>query len=81
MIDLSLAGLVGAMAGTVVAAAIYYMFIGPLERAMRAHMPLQTAEERNAASVELSIMRRAVLTIDLFVFVALGYWLGRMLDE
>jgi hypothetical protein len=80
MIDLSGAGLVGATAGIVVAAVMYYMLIGPLEHAVRAHLPLQTAEERRAAIANLSMMRRAVLAIDLLLFVALGYWLGRMLD-
>jgi hypothetical protein len=80
MIDLSGAGLVGATAGIVVAAVMYYMLIGPLEHAVRARLPLQTAEERRAAIANLSMMRRAVLAIDLLLFVALGYWLGRMLD-
>ena len=79
MIDLSLTGLIGAMAGTVVAGVLYHLLIGRLERAMRARA--QPAEQRDGAKASLSLVRRAVLTIDLFVFAALGYWLGRMFEE
>jgi hypothetical protein len=81
MIDLSFAGMVGAMLGTAVAAVLYHLFIGKLERAMRARAASQTAEERGGADIGLSIARRVVLAIDLFAFAALGYWIGRMLDE
>jgi hypothetical protein len=81
MIDLSLGGLIGAMLGTVVAAVLYHLFIGRLEQAMQARRTSHAAEERDGGDIGLSIVRRAVLTIDLFAFAALGYWLGRMLDE
>jgi hypothetical protein len=79
MIDLSLAGLIGAMIGTVVAAVIYHLFIGALEQAMQ-RQQAQTAEEAEASDVSLSIVRRVVLALDLFAFAALGYWLGRMFE-
>jgi hypothetical protein len=81
MIDLSGAGLAGATAGIVVAAVNYYIFMGTLERAVRERLPSQTAEEQRAAIGNLSIIRRVVLAVDLLVFVALGYWLGRMVGE
>jgi len=74
MIDLSLPGLVGAIAGTVVAAVIYHLFIGVVERAIRTH------DAAESDDVTLSVVRRTVLAIDVLVFAALGYWLGRMLD-
>jgi hypothetical protein len=77
MINLSLAGLIGAMIGTAVAAVIYHLSIGVLERAMREKPP--TAEVREAG-LSPSIVRRAVLTVDLVIFAGLGYWLGRMFD-
>ena len=80
MIDLSLAGLIGAMVGTVVAAVIYHLFIGRLERAMRAREQSQKPEERDASDLSLSVVRRLVLAIDVFILAALGYWLGRMLE-
>jgi len=79
MFDISLAGLIGAIIGTVVAGVNYHLFIGVLERSMREREPAQTAEERDTLDTKLSLMRRLVLTADLFVFAALGYWLGRTL--
>jgi hypothetical protein len=77
MMDISLAGLVGAIVGTVVAALNYHLFIGVLERGMRERTQLQTAEERDSFDGRMSVIRRVVLAGDLFVFAALGYWIGR----
>ena len=74
MIDLSFAGLIGAMLGTVVAAVVYHLFIGNLERAVQARIQSLPDDERGDFS--LSVVRRVVLTLDLSVFAALGYWLG-----
>ena len=77
MLDISLAGLIGAIAGTFVAGVNYHVFIGVLERWMREREPTQSAEERDSIDVKLSLMRRIVLTVDLFVFAAVGYWIGK----
>ena len=79
MLDISLAGLIGAIAGTVVAGVNYHLFIGVLERSMREREQTQTAEERDTMDRKMSLMRRIVLTADLFVFAALGYWIGKTL--
>jgi hypothetical protein len=76
VLDISLAGLIGAIAGTFVAGVNYHLFIGVLERRMRGREQTQTAEERDSMDVKLSLMRRIVLTVDLFVFAAVGYWIG-----
>ena len=76
MFDISLAGLIGAIVGTIVAGVNYHLFIGVLERSMRDGAKTQTAEERDAMDVKLSVIRRIVLVVDLFVFAALGYWIG-----
>jgi hypothetical protein len=78
MIDLSFAGLIGAILGTVVAAIIYHLFIGNLERAVRARVQSLPEDERGDFS--LSVVRRVVFTLDLLVFAALGYWLGSMFE-
>jgi hypothetical protein len=78
MIDLSFPGLIGAIIGTIVAAAVYHLFIGILEQAMR---PREQAADRDTGDVSLSVVRRLVLTVDLLAFAALGYWLGRMFDK
>ena len=77
MIDLSLAGLMGATVGIVVAAVVYYQFIDRLDRVVEARIQATPTEERGDLSV--SVVRRIALTLDLVVFVALGYWLGQLL--
>ena len=74
MIDLSFAGLIGAIAGTVVAAVIYHLFVGVLERAIRTH------DQPESDDVSLSVVRRTMLAIDVLAFAALGYWIGRMFN-
>ena len=69
MIELSLAGLVGAFAGTVVAAFAY----APLVIALQRGLALRAPEE-------ISILRRAVLAMDILIFAGLGYWLGTLLS-
>ena len=77
MLDISLAGLIGAVIGTVVAGVNYHLYIGVLERWMRQREQTQTAEERDTTDVKLSLVRRIVLTVDLFAFAAVGYWIGK----
>jgi hypothetical protein len=81
MINISLAGLLGAIGGTLVAAVSYHLFIGALERRMREHEQLQTAAERDSFEIKMSLVRRVVLTTDLLVFAGVGYWLGRMVAD
>jgi len=76
MMNISLAGLLGAIAGTVVAGVSYHLFIGVLEQRMREREQLQTAEERDSFDARMSLVRRVVLTVDLFLFAAVGYWIG-----
>ncbi len=77
MLDISLAGLLGAIIGTAVAGVNYHLFIGVLDRAVRERAQTQTAEERDRMDGMLSLVRRIVLTVDLFAFAAIGYWLGQ----
>ena len=79
MLDISLAGLIGAIVGTAIAGVNYHLFIGVLERAMQERAQTQTVEERDASEVKLSLVRRVVLIADLFVFAAVGYWVGKTL--
>ena len=76
MIDLSVWGLVGAIAGTVVAAVNYFAVIGFVEKSLRAHDQSQTAEERAEFERKIGIMRRMVLALDILLFGGLGYWIG-----
>jgi hypothetical protein len=77
MIDLSMAGLLGAVVGTVVAALVYGPLVTVIERAFRARGRPQTAQEHATFGREISLLRRAVLATDIVVLGGIGYWLGR----
>ena len=78
MIDLSAWGLVGAVAGTIVAAVNYFAVIGFVEKSLRSHQP-QTIEERAEFERKIGVMRRTVLALDILLFGGLGYWIGEAL--
>jgi hypothetical protein len=69
MIDLSLAGLLGAVVGTIAAALVYGPLVAAVERGFRSRDTL-------ASEQELSMLRRGVLAVDLLVLAGIGYWLG-----
>jgi hypothetical protein len=73
-LDFSLGGLLGAMAGTVVAAAVYGPLASLIERRLRARP--RDAAERNSFEQELTLMRHGLFTFDLLVFGGIGYWVG-----
>ena len=77
MIDLSLAGLLGAVIGIVVAAVAYAPLVLLVERGFKARQPVETSEEQATLALELSLLRRAVLAVDIIVFAGIGYWLGQ----
>jgi hypothetical protein len=77
MIDLSLAGLLGAVIGIVVAAVAYAPLVLLVERGFKARQPVETSEEQATLTLELSLLRRAVLAVDIIVFAGVGYWLGQ----
>ena len=77
MIDLSLAGLLGAVLGTVAAAVAYGPRMAFAERTFWPRDASASAEERNALEREIPLLRRAVLAADIIVLGGLGYWLGR----
>ena len=79
MIDLSLAGLLGAIAGTVVAAVAYAPLVVFFERRFRLRDPSQSADERAMLEQEVFLLRRVVLAVDILVFAGLGYWLGHLI--
>jgi hypothetical protein len=76
MIDLSLAGLLGAIVGIVAAAFAYGPLVAFVERGFRPYDASASAEEREAFEQERSLLRRAVLAVDILVLSGIGYWLG-----
>jgi hypothetical protein len=71
MIDISLAGLVGAVLGIVIAAAVYGTVIDAIERWLTAHR-----EPQEHPDGEVALLRRGVLAVDMLLFAGLGYWIG-----
>lgn len=79
MINLSLAGLIGAVIGTVVAALVYVPLVTFVERGMRSRA--DRVAEGEILEQEISLLRRAVLAADIIVFAGLGYWLAGMIGD
>ncbi|HEY7299083.1 MAG TPA: hypothetical protein VH684_14350 [Xanthobacteraceae bacterium] len=72
MIDISLAGLIGAILGIAIAGAVYGTMIDAVERWLAAR---RDSQEQHAGG-EVALLRRGVLAVDMLVFAGLGYWIG-----
>ena len=81
MTDLSLAGLLGAFVGTIIAAVAYGPLVAVIERGFMSRAPAESAEERRTLEQEMAILRRAVLAADILVLAGIGYWLGGMIGD
>jgi hypothetical protein len=66
----------GALAGTVLAVAVYVPAIRILERRLRAGSGPHSAEQREAFEDKLSLLRRLILGTAIAMLAALGYWIG-----
>jgi hypothetical protein len=73
--DLSLAGLLGAVIGTIVSALIYGPLIATIEGAL--HRGRDATEDPATFGQELPLLRRAVLAADMLLCAGLGYWIGQ----
>jgi len=73
MMDISLAGLVGAIVGTLVAAAIYGTLVDVLDR--RLQRP-QAPEDRAMVEQDRALLRRGVLAFDIALCAGIGYFIG-----
>jgi hypothetical protein len=76
--DISLAGLLGAALGTILAAMIY----GPMVRAMEHRMSdpsRPVSEDRTTMAQEIALMRRGLFAADLLLCAGIGYWIGQTL--
>jgi hypothetical protein len=76
-VEYSLSGFVGAFIGVVLGVISYMLTGSTIERAMRQNDQSKTPQEREAFEQRLSVIRRVVLGLDIAVFAALGYWLGK----
>jgi hypothetical protein len=75
MMDISFGGLIGAIIGTIVAAVVYGTLTSLIERAL-AGRRVQEPQEPAISAGELAMLRRGVLTFDLFICAGVGYWIG-----
>jgi len=76
MLDLSFAGLLGAVAGTIVAALVYGPLAGFVARSLRTRAVARGAEDAKTFEQEIPLLLRVVLAVDIIVFAGIGYWLG-----
>jgi hypothetical protein len=74
MIDISPAGLAGAVIGTAIAAVAYHWLVAVLDRGLRAQT--RSAGGENSSPLERALLLRVVLATDIAIFAGLGYWLG-----
>jgi uncharacterized membrane-anchored protein YhcB (DUF1043 family) len=77
--EYSLPAWLGALAGTVIAVAVYVPCIRLLERQMRTQSAPTALEEREAFEEKLSLIRRVVLGVDIAILATLGYWIGKVI--
>ena len=76
--EFSLPAWLGALAGMIVAAAIYVPGIRLVERHLRGSSDAKGPEQRAALEDKLSVVRRLILAFDIAILAAAGYWIGNM---
>jgi len=74
--DLSLAGLIGAMLGALMGAINSIVIVAYVVGQLRAKDASQTPAEREAFEVKLAVIRRLILGVDIAVCAGIGYWFG-----
>jgi hypothetical protein len=74
--ELSLAGLIGAVVGALLGAFNYAMLIGMIERKLRADDAAAGGQAPQELERRISAARRTLLAFEMLVFVGAGYWIG-----
>jgi hypothetical protein len=72
--ELSLAGLIGAVLGTIVSAAIYGPLIDAIEGVLRKRRTV--TDDRATFAQEIALLRRGILAADMLLCAGIGYWIG-----
>jgi hypothetical protein len=73
--ELSLAGLIGAVVGTIASALVYGRLIDAIEDAVR--KARGAPDDPATFAQEIALLRRGVLAADMLLLAGLGYWLGQ----
>ena len=76
--EFSLPAWLGALAGMIVAVAIYNPAIRIVERRWRKSSGVEGSEQHAAFEDKLSVVRRLILACDIAALAAAGYWIGNM---
>jgi hypothetical protein len=74
MIDISPAGLAGAVIGRVIAAVAYRWIVALVERGLREQH--RSDGRTTSEALEAPVLLRVLLATDIVIFAGLGYWLG-----
>jgi hypothetical protein len=74
MLDISGAGLLGAVIGTAIAALLYRPLSALVDRGLAKALRSDGSAEREL--MERAVLFRIVLATDILVFASAGYWLG-----
>jgi hypothetical protein len=77
MLDISPAGLLGAVIGTAVAAWVYRPLSALVDRGLAKLPRSEGATEREP--IERGLLLRFVLAADILIFAGAGYWLGAII--
>ena len=72
--ELSLAGLIGAVLGTIVSAAVYGPLIDAVEGGLRKRRA--ATDDRATFAQEIAMLRRGILAADMLLCAGIGYWIG-----
>ncbi len=72
--ELSLAGLIGAVVGTIVSAVLYGPIVGAVEGALRKGRA--ATDDQAAFAQELALLRRGIIAADMLLCAGIGYWIG-----
>jgi hypothetical protein len=72
--EISLAGLIGAVLGTAVSAVLYGPLISAIERGLRKRRA--ATDDAATFGQEMALLRRGVLAADMLLCAGLGYWIG-----
>jgi hypothetical protein len=72
--ELSLAGLVGAVLGTILSAVLYGPLIDVIEGFLRKRRA--PTDDRATFAQELALLRRGILAADMLLCAGVGYWIG-----
>jgi hypothetical protein len=75
--ELSLAGLIGAVLGTILSAALYGPLIDAIEGALRKGRA--PTDNRATFAQEIALLRRGILAAVILLCAGLGYWIGLLI--